>query len=212
MSKHIKKWPIYIWFLDKDLVKSAEYLTDKALLRSIDGCVGAIMSTIFYFIGIRSKKFYDYFFSKEQIDETMDRFFKNWPMKKKPSFNAYGRKESKWCRSCHENYDYCINYLKTLIDESAYRNILNNDHQAFLDWLDFDSLKIDFPYAKIEDVVLPWKCIDPKFRRINIIDGYRLQFIDSFEDGDMFKAYENCKRDIPIFVLEYENANMVFER
>ena len=210
--KHIKKWPIYIWFLDEDLAKSAQYLTDKALHKSIDGCIGALTSTIFYFIGIRSKKFYDYFFSKDQIDQTMDHFFKNWSMKKKPSFNAYGRKESKWCRACHENYDYCFNYLKLLIDESEYRNNCNADWQRFIDWLSFDYPKFDFPYAKIKEVVLPWKCIDPRFRRMNIIDGYRLQFINSFEDGDMFKAYGSCKRDIPVFVLEYENANLVFER
>ncbi len=63
--KH-KKWPIYIWFLDDDLVKSANYLTDKALIRSIDGCIGALLSTYFYFIGIRSKKFYDYFLVKNR--------------------------------------------------------------------------------------------------------------------------------------------------
>ena len=207
----IKKWPIYIWFLDNDLQKSASYLTDKALLRSLDGCMGALLSTIFYFIGIRSKKFYDYFFSKEQVDATMDRFFVNWPFKKKPSFSAYGRKESKWCRSCHENFDYCMSYLDILAAEAEYRCCKDTSKKQFLDWIQLDAPKIDFPYANIDDVVLPWKVIDPKFRKVDIVEGYRLQFINSFEDGDAFKAYGSCKRDIPAFVLEKTNASQAFE-
>ena len=207
----VKKWPIYIWFLDNDLQKSATYLTDKALLRSIDGCIGALLSTIFYFIGIRSKKFYDYFFSKDNVDATMERFFVDWPFKKKPSFSSYGRKESKWCRACHENFDYCKGYLDILLTEAEYRYCKDSDKRSFLDWIQFDIPKFDFPYANLKNIILPWKVIDPKFRRIDIIEGYRLQFIDSFEDGDAFKAYGSCKRDIPTFVLEHTNAQLAFE-
>ena len=111
MGKKVKKWPVYIWFLDEDLSKSASYLTDKALNRSIDGCIGALVSTYFYFIGIRSKKFYDYYFSKENASSTMSRFFADWPMKNFPKFNAYSRKESKWCRMCLEHLRCVIDYL-----------------------------------------------------------------------------------------------------
>lgn len=207
--KH-KKWPIYIWFLDEDMQKSAQYLTDKALLRSVDGCIGAIVSTIFYFIGIRSKKFYDHFFSKENADETMNMFFCNWPLKKKPSFNAYSRKESKWCRSCHENFDYCVGYLGVLANELSWRG-LKNEAFDFLSWLHIDMPKFDFPYANLPNVVLPWKVIEPKFRREDIVLGYRLQFMDSFEDNDPFNAYSSCKRDIPEFVLKHFNSSQSFE-
>ena len=204
--KH-KSWPVHIWFLDEDLVMSAQHMTDKALLKSTDGCVGAIVSTIMHFIGIRSKKFYDYFFSKENAADTMDRFFANWPLKKKkPQFLAYGWKESKWCRSCHENLDYCIECLKALVDEVAYRG-MHHDGALFLSWLESDMPSIDFPYSSINEIVLPWKVLQPKFRRLDIVEGYRLQFIDSFEDGDMLKAYGNCCRDIPKFVLDYFNAS-----
>lgn len=206
--KH-KQWPIHIWFLDKDLQKSAEFLTDKFLLKSIDGCIGSLLSTIFYFIGIRSRKFYDYFFSKEQIDATMDRFFKNLPMKKKPSFSPYGWKESKWCRSCHENFDCCKKYLELLVQESDVRNCFVHSHQEFIDWMSFDAPKLDFSYAGIDDVVFPWKVINPKFRKIDIIDGYRAQYANMFENiDDVFNSYMHSPHDIPEFVLnnfQYEN-------
>lgn len=208
--KH-KKWPIYIWFLDEDLQKSAQCLTDKALLRSIDGCIGALVSTVFYFVGIRSKKFYDYFFGKEHVAETMDRFFQSWPWKKKPSFSAYGRKESKWCRACHENCDYCLSYLEALVEEASWRSCGDASGYEMLLWAKDKISSLDFPYANIKNVTLPWKCVDPKFRRVDIVQGYRLQFIDSFEDGDVFKAYGSCKRDIPVFALEHSNASQAFE-
>lgn len=204
--KH-KKWPIYIWFLDDDLVKSANYLTDKALIRSIDGCIGALLSTYFYFIGIRSKKFYDYFFSKEQIRQTMDRFFPLWPLKKKPSFSAYGRKESKWCRMCKENFDFCKQYLEILLNEISYRSKINNENLQVLEWMNSSMPCIDVPYANIDNVILPWKVIEPRFRRLNVIDGYRLQFMSMFEDGDPFKAYGSCSRDIPTFVINHFNIS-----
>ena len=141
----------------------------------------------------------------------MGRFFSNWPMKKKPSFSSYGWKESKWCRACHENYDCCISCLSALVDESAWRMSLDHSHQAFLEWLQNDAPQLDFPYAGIDDVTFPWKVIDPKFRRADIVQGYRLQFISTFEDGDMFKAYGSCKRDIPAFVLEHGNGSLAFE-
>ena len=87
----------------------------------------------------------------------------------------------------------------------------DHSHQAFLEWLQNDAPQLDFPYAGIDDVTFPWKVIDPKFRRADIVQGYRLQFISTFEDGDMFKAYGSCKRDIPAFVLEHGNGSLAFE-
>lgn len=208
--KH-KKWPIYIWFLDNDLRKSAEFLTDKVLLRSIDGCIGALMSAYFYMIGIRSKKIYDYFFSKERVDETMSRFFPSWPFKKKPSFNAYSRKESKWCKMCYENWSYTKEYLSILFDEATYRDGSENEKTAFLIWLDYSMPSTDLPKTGLDKVYLPWKAVDPKFRRVDVIEGYRLQFMSTFEDTDPFKAYGSCKRDIPEFVLKHFNLQQALE-
>jgi hypothetical protein len=147
--KH-KKWPIYIWFLDKDLQKSAESMTDKALLRSIDGCIGALLSTYFYMIGIRSKKFYDYFFAKDHMQETMDRFFPNWPSNRKPSYAAYSRKESKWCRMCLENYNYVKDYLVVLLEEAAYRDGQEHGLASIQRWIEYDMPHIDLPAAGLD--------------------------------------------------------------
>ena len=208
--KH-KNWPIYIWFLDKDLQKSAEYMTGKALIRSIDGCIGALVSTYFYMIGIRTKKFYDYFFSKERAQETMDRFFPNWPLSKKPSFAPYNRRESKWCKMCYENWAFVRKYLDILLDEVAYRDGSEHENTMILNWLDFDMPHIDLPKAGISDVALPWKVIEPRFRRLDVIEGYRLQFMSMFADNDPFKAYGSCKRDIPEFVIDHFNSSQTFE-
>ena len=208
--KH-KKWPIYIWFLDDDLVESAKALPEKELVKSIDGCIGALMSTVFYFIGIRSKKTYDYLFAKEREVETMAAKFKNWPLSKRPSFASYNRRESKWCRSCYENFCYCLEYLNVLQDEYAFRHGSTHPSYAFNGWLAFDAPKFEFPSAGISQVVLPWKVLEPKFRRVDIISGYRLKFLDSIEDGDPFKAYGNCARDIPEFVLKHFNASQLLE-
>ena len=53
-----------------------------------------------------------------------------------------------------------------------------------LDWLDLDMPYIEIPKAGLENVVLPWKVINPKFRRVDVIDAYRLQFMNTFEDND----------------------------
>lgn len=208
--KH-KKWPIHIWFLDNDLQKSASYLTSKALAKSIDGCIGAMMSTYFYFIGVRSKKLYEWLFAKERMQETMDKFFPCWPLSSKPSFAAYGWKESKWCKMCRENFELCKSYLSALLDEAAWRDGHEHKCAPMLQWIVLDMPTIDLPAVGLDDVVLPWKAIDPKFRRADVIEGYRLQFMSTFEDNDPFKAYGSCKRDIPAFVLEHFNVSQAFE-
>ena len=164
---------VHIWFLDEDLHKSAEMLTDKLLSKTIDGCIGAIVSTCMYLTGIRSKK-----------------------------FNAYGWKESRWCRMCHENYDYVVSYLSALLDEHAYRHSsMHADHEV-LQWAMSNSIVECFPYARIESISLPWKCIDVKFRSSDIVAGYRKQYCSQIEDGDAFAAYGSCRRDIPQFVVD----------
>lgn len=134
-----------------------------------------------------------------------------WPLKKLPSFAPYNRKESKWCRMCKENYDYCKSYLEILLDEVAYRSGSEHESASIIEWIDVDMPKIEIPSAKLDNIYLPWKVIAPKFRRVDVIEGYRLQFMDGFEDNDPFKAYGSCKRDIPGFVLKHFNSTLAFE-
>lgn len=212
MSKK-RKHVVHVWFLDNDLSKSAEMLTDKCLIKTIDACIGCIVSTCMYLAGIRSRKFYSYFFSKENIDETMSTKFIGWPLHKKPSFNAYSWVESKWCRMCHENYDLVVNYLSILLDEYTQRHSSMHPSYPALQWAEVNEITASFPYASIEDVIFPWKAVDPQFRTEDIVGGYRKQYCATqIEDGDAFKAYSKCKRDIPAFVVEAFNLKDAFER
>lgn len=200
---HPKTYPIQIWFLDDDLQRSAEFQTNKTLLKSIDGCFQALVCARLYFIGIRTKTFYKHYFSKENSLETKERFFPCWPLKKNPSFQAYTSKTSKWTRMCLEHYEYVRHYLRALLDEYQFR--FNKDHglSKFLDWLDFDAPSLDIPRANLKAVSIPWKCLNPRWRRKTLVDGYRLQFVHSFEDDDPFKAYAGSCRDIPDFVSKH---------
>ena len=199
-----KAYPIQIYFLDNNLELSAQYQTNKSLSKSINGCIQALLATRFYFIGIRNKKYYKYYFDKLRYDETMDRFFPLWPIKQKPSFIQYMSKESKWTRKCAEHYNFIKNYLDILFCEYLYR--FGKDHKShkIIEWLDFDAPKINIPCANLKQITLPWKVINIRCRRKNIIDGYRLQFMKTL-DGNPMEAYLKTKRDIPEFVEKFFN-------
>lgn len=210
MSKK-KRYIVHIWFLDNDLHKSAQMLSDECLNKTINGCIGCIISTCMHLVGIRSKKFYSYFFSNENIQSTLNEKFSGWPMKKLPRFNAYSWKEAKWCRMCHENLDYIVKYLEILLDEYAFRHSSMHESYCLLDWIRTYSTIDSFPYAGIANITLPWKSIDPRFRTIDIISGYRKQYCSQIADGDAFAAYARCKRDIPDFVIDAFDLKNAFE-
>ena len=201
--KRPKTYPIQIWFLDSDLQKSAECMTNKALVASADGCFHALVSARLYFIGIRTKAFYKHYFSKDAWPETRDRFFPLWPLKKSPSFMSYTTKASKWCWMCLEHYEYVKEYLRVLLGEYEFRFGKQHGLAKYLEWEEIDAPKLSIPRGNIKKLCLPWKCLDPRWRRKDIIEGYRLQFVNSFEDDDAFKAYNGSKRDMPDFVVKH---------
>lgn len=126
--------------------------------------------------GIHSKKFYSHFFSKENVQHTLDTVFVGWPISKKPSFSSYSWKESKWCRMSHDNYDFIVEYLSALLDEYIWRHSRSHPAYLMLQWSQSNDIIASFPYMKSKEIVLPWKSIDPKFRTEDIITGYRNQF------------------------------------
>ena len=201
--KRPKTYPIQIWFLDNDLQKSAEYMSNKALVTSADGCFHALVSARLYFVGVRTKTFYKHYFSKDKWPETKDRFFPMWPLRNKPSFMSYASKASKWCRMCAEHYSYVKKYLDVLLSEYEFRFGKQHGLAKYLEWEEIDAPKLSIPSGNIKKICLPWKCLDPKWRRKDIIEGYRLQFVSSFEDDDVFKAYNGSKRDMPEFVIRH---------
>lgn len=197
----IRRYPIQIWFLSENLKQSAEWLSNKQLIKTITGCMHALNATRFYFIGIRTPKFYKYYFDKEHKQETLNRFFPHWPLKQKPLFNQYKSKTSKWTRMCNEHYEYIKNYLQILLDEYLYRYQKPHNLVKFLDWLNFDAPKLNIPLGHIKKIIIPWKNLNPKFRRKDIYSGYRLQYKKLLEnDGIKIDDFKN--RDMPEFLIQ----------
>lgn len=202
-----KRSIIQIWFLDDDLELSAQYHTNHQLNKSIDGCFKALISAWMYFGGIRTTKFYKHFFSKDNSTETKERLFPGWPLQKNPPFTSYNSKCSKWCRQCKEHYLYICRYLQLLLDEYQFRFNKTHGIQKFVDWSSTCPVAPNIPYGNIKQINLPWKDLKLKYRRKNIVDGYRLQFMNSFA-GDPFEEYAGSMRDIPQFVVEYFNLGI----
>lgn len=201
MGKRPKTYPVQIWFLDEDLQKSAQCLSNGLLYKSIKGCMQALITARFYFIGIRSKKFYKHFFDKEHKLETMDKFFPLWPMEKQPLFSNYDTRQSKWCRKCLEHVEYVKKYLEILCLEHEFRFRKVSSASKFLDWLENDAPPLKIPRGNLKKIVLEWKTIDPKYRSKDIVAGYRAQCKALLQnDGIQVKDFTN--RDIPEFLLD----------
>lgn len=203
MNQKYRPSAVTVWFLDEDLQKSAEYLTNFALMKSIDGCFSALVCTRMYFIGIRNKKAYEYYFGRDRKQETMDRFFPCWPFRNRPAFKTYTLKITKWTRQCREHYEYILSYLAILFTEYEFRNGRRHKLAHFMEWLETDAPALNIPYAHLKQIFLPWKALKQKFRRKDILEGFRLQFMDTFCWGDPMKAYVSSSRDVPEFVIKY---------
>lgn len=200
-----KRYPIQIWFLSDDLNESAKFHNNKQLVKSINGCMNAIVCTYFYFYGIHSAKFYKYYFSKERIKESYDKYFPLWPLKLKPPFNQYKAIHSKWTRKCREHYDFICNYLDILLLEYEYRYGKQHGLQKFSDWLKFDARKLNIPYGNLKKIIVPWKCLNPKFRNKDIYLGYRNQLKALIENDGGVKITDFKNRDVPDFLVKNDN-------
>lgn len=201
---------VLVWFLDQDLRKSAEYLTNDALARTIDGCFAVMCTALLYFAGVRNKKAYAYRFRREARDETMERFFPSWPFRRPPQLRHYSSRTAKWARMCGEHFRYVMSYFEALLDEHEYRTGRRHPLAAFAEWAGTCSARI--PDAHIKKVYLPWKCLKLKYRRRDVIEGYRLQYADEFLWGDPLRAYAGVDRDVPEFVtrmFHLDTASMV---
>lgn len=197
---------IQIWFLDDDLQKSAQYLNNRLLFTTIKGCIQALIATRFYFIGIRSKKFYKHYFDKDHRQMTMDKFFPLWPFDKPPIFMNYDSRQSKWTRKCAEHVNYIRKYLELLCNEYEYRYGKMIFATKFLDWLDNDAPELKIPYAGLSRITLEWKSIKLQYRNKNIIQSYRDQYRAFLENNGIdIKDFTN--RDIPEFLLAKNSEN-----
>lgn len=194
-----KSYPIQIWFLDSDLRKSAEYLTNKCLVKSISGCFQALICARFYFVGVRNRKVYKYYFDRARKTETMGKLFPAWSLKIKPSFMTYTSRVSKWTRKCAEHYDYIVEYLGCLLEEYEYRYNKPHGLAKFLEWESFDAPKLNIPKGNLKQITLEWKSINPRYRNKDIIAAYREQY-KRYLYNDGVKISDFTRRDMPEFL------------
>lgn len=134
----------------------------------------------------------------------MNKFFPLWPSAKPPLFTQYDSRQSKWCRKCLEHYAYIRDYLDALLLEYEFRHgkpIVSA--MKFLEWLDNDAPSLKIPEGHLKKVTFEWKCLDPKYRSKNIIEGYRAQ-CKAMLTNDGIELKDFTKRDIPEFLLEDE--------
>lgn len=132
----------------------------------------------------------------------MDDFFPDWPFKKHPVFTTYTFPTSKWCRQCAEHAGYVEDTLDALLAEYEYRFGKTHSLHDFLQWHRLHCFHTRIPFAGLKKIVLPWKALGKKWRRKNVVDGYRLQLMNSFI-SDPFSEYDGSRRDIPEFVIRY---------
>lgn len=196
-----KTYSIQIWFLHEDLATSAAFQTNKTLETSIRGCVQGILSAIFYSKGIRSQKFYNYYFHKDRLSQSIDEFFPSWPFKAKPSYSLYSTKTSKWVRACKEHLDLTKTYLDILLDEYELRFRKQHKLHEFLNWLAFSDF--DLKPANLKTIVFPWKVLNPKYRNKDICLGYRKALLGTLTRAYIFDEFKDSKRDIPDFIVDH---------
>lgn len=199
-----KSYPIQVWFLDEDMQKSASYLTNKLLNKSILGCYQALLSARFYFIGIRNQKAFKWHFDKARKAETMEKFFPAWPLKMRPSFMQYGSRLSKWTRKCDEHVRFIKAYMSELTAEYEYRFGREHGLHKFLVWLDLDAPKLAIPEGHLTKITLEWKSINPRYRSKDIIAAYRTQY-KHYLYNDGVKITDFTKRDMPEFLTMKED-------
>ena len=195
-----------IFFLDEDLKKSSQMLTNKYLDMNIKNCCQVLVCSLLYIVGIRNKRACKYYFSKENKKESLHKFFPTWPLKEAPKFIKYNSQEAKWCRKCKNHYDVILKYFEELLNEYSFR--FNHDHNLYemFDFLSMEqfhiSINLGIPVVFIKDlkIILPWKNLPLKYRKRNIIEGYKAYYKSILIDP--FFEYENSKRSIPEYLFE----------
>ena len=165
--------------------------------------MAALTDVRLYAGGVRSKRAYQYYFSAERRQDTLDRLFPDWPFRKQPQMKYYTSRASKWTRMCREHAERVLAYMEALLDEYQYRRSRPHQWSKFAEGAGQADLPADLPASGQAEVVLPWKSLKTRFRRRDVIEGYRLQYMDTFLWQDPIGAYGSSDRDVPDFVVRH---------
>lgn len=198
-----------IFFLDDDLMVSAKNLSDKFLDYNIKNASQILVCSLLYMVGIRNKKICKYYFCKERKTDSLMKFFPNWPLDEAPKFVKYNSEESKWCRKCKNHYDIILKYLGFMMEEFSRRFGKEHELYELYDFLRMAPYEISIRtgikviYIQNLKIILPWKNLPLKFRKKNIIEGYRIYYKSLIFDP--YFEYESSNTDIPPWLLKGES-------
>lgn len=196
-------------FLDDDLMKSAQSLTNHHLCEGIDHSVQVLMCSIYYMVGIRSRTAFSHYVSKDRWERTRFEYFPQYPLKKMPRFAFYASEEAKWCRKCSNHYGIVADYLECMLEEFTFRtgkvHELAEMH-GFLQQLPMEiAVRKGYRLPTLKEgsaIQLPWKNLPLKFRKKDIVSGYRAYY-KSIIHGAL-AAFVGTKRDVPEFLVDEE--------
>lgn len=198
-SKYKSNDPL-VWILDEDLEISARYLNNEYLSKTIKNLVQILIDVRFYYAGIRNKRHYQYYFNKDNKDDTMIKLFPD-VNGFTPKMTFYTHRTTKWARKCNEHYEYFRKYLNICFLESNMRfKKFHKLHDIILFLLEDDKLSKQIPYSNIKKISLDWKNIPRQYRCKDIMTMYRRYYVAQI--GNPFEAYKDSKIDIPDFVIK----------
>ena len=198
-----------ILILDEDPAKSAEYMTDDWLDSFIYKSNQIMISSVFFYAGIRSKRHYEYYFSEDRREQTLNRYFNGYPLRGFPEFKYYNAPETKWCRQCMEHFMNLQERFEAAVYEYSYRH--SAEHRLY-DMVYFHkaipinltlNAGANIPYAGLKKMDYPYKNLSPLYRSRNIIDGYRKYLKRHLPvPDDPIASYSGSRRSVPEFLVD----------
>lgn len=194
-------------FLDEDLRKSSQFLTNFHLEHGIRNAIQVLMCSAFYLVGIRNKTMFRHYVCKKRWDDTKFRNFPQYPLDSMPKFSYYNSQESRWCRKCSDHYRLISDYLGFMLDEHWFR--YGHEHRlcemhGFLRTFPMETfVRHGYSMPSLKDkskLQLPWKNLPVMFRKKDIISGYRKYYRSII--ASPLDAFIGTKRDVPEFLLD----------
>lgn len=205
-------------FLSQDPEENARLLTNFWLDKQIDHLANILFDVLYYCVGVRSKRAFKFYFSRDKREESLNKFFPTIPTSVIPPFLFYSSVEAKWARKCGEHYMLLSRHLEYACLEYVYRFDRSHPVEIMVPWFLGEPIQlglqnISFPMVGLKTIVLPYRNLPPKYRRRDIVQGYREYFASLVNDP--MSEYLDAKREVPEFLLKakgYAAGEILFDR
>ena len=195
-------------FLDENPEKSATYLTNFILKKSVERACQVLMCSIYYVLGFRTKTIFRHYFSKDRWHETKFTYLPKYPLDTIPKYTFYTSVEARWCRKCLQHYNYVSKYFSAMLDEWFYRfgkeHPLEEMREFLMTFPMEHSVATGVLMPSLKDkskMQFPWKNLPLKYRRKDIVSGYRAYYRHIVPSNTLF---DGTRRDVPEFMVERE--------